>query len=45
MTLRVMLVGDTHGNAGAVHRKARVAQSMGVERMIILGDFRIVARS
>lgn len=37
--MRLMIVGDTHGNAGAIHRKARVAQSMGCERMIVVGDF------
>lgn len=37
--MRLMIVGDTHGNAGAIERKARVAQSMGVEHLFVVGDF------
>lgn len=37
--MRVMIVGDTHGHAGAIKRKARVAQSMGVEHLFVVGDF------
>lgn len=37
--MRLMIVGDTHGNAGAVEYKARIAQAMGVEHLFVVGDF------
>lgn len=37
--MRFMIVGDTHGNAGAVEYKAKLAQAAGCERMFIVGDF------
>lgn len=30
--MRCMIVGDTHGNAGAVEYKAKLAQAAGCER-------------
>ena len=37
--MRLMIVGDTHGNAGAIEYKAKIAQRLGCDRMIVVGDF------
>lgn len=37
--MRMMVVGDTHGNAGAVEYKAKLAKHLGADRMMICGDF------
>lgn len=37
--MRLMIVGDTHGNAGAVEYKAKIAKRLGVDTMIVVGDF------
>lgn len=37
--MRLMIVGDTHGNAGAVEYKAKIAKALGAERLIVVGDF------
>lgn len=37
--MRIMVVGDTHGDASAVEYKAKIAKSLGVTHMLIVGDF------
>ncbi len=35
----MLIVGDTHGVNNYVYAKARIAKAMGIDRMIIVGDF------
>lgn len=37
--MRIVIAGDTHGNAGAVEYKAKIAQDMGCEHLFVVGDF------
>lgn len=37
--MKIMVVGDTHGMSGVVERKAKIAKRLGVEHMLIVGDF------
>lgn len=37
--MRIMVVGDTHGDKDAIEYKAKFAQALGVTHMLIVGDF------
>lgn len=37
--MRILVAGDTHGNAGAVEYKAKIAKRLGADRIFVVGDF------
>jgi predicted phosphodiesterase len=41
--MRIMLLGDTHGNRGFVKSAISMCTALAVDQIIQLGDFRILA--
>lgn len=39
--MKLMLVGDTHGNVGPLAHKTQIAKDLGIEHLFIVGDFGI----
>lgn len=37
--IKIMLVGDTHGSIDDIIEKAQIANSLGIQRLVVLGDF------